>query len=161
MEYRYQVGQERYTVCVVERAGGYEVCIGERRYTVRAREMDETTLDLWIEGRLLRVRHAGQEDERWLALDGAVYGATRERHRRRRHVSGEDTNTLTASMPGQIVAVQVVVGDEVERGQLLLLMEAMKMELRVTAPHEGTIRQVLVAEGEAVERGQRLVEMMT
>jgi biotin carboxyl carrier protein len=57
--------------------------------------------------------------------------------------------------------VLVAAGDEVERGQVLLLLEAMKMEMRVTAPHAGRVESVAVAEGQAVERGQPLVDLVT
>ncbi len=157
MEYRYQHGTEVHTVLITERPEGYEVCVGERRYLVRAREVNNCLLDFWVDGRFRQAHHAEQDNERWLNLYGNVYHATRVRHRRKEHHAGESTNTLAATMPGQIISVLVSEGDEVERGQLLALMEAMKMELRVTAPHDGTVARVLVTEGEAVERGQTLI----
>jgi biotin carboxyl carrier protein len=62
-------------------------------------------------------------------------------------------------MPGQVLDVLVRVGDVVEQGQTLVLLEAMKMELRITAPQAGTISGVFCQAGETVDRGQRLVEM--
>ena len=47
----------------------------------------------------------------------------------------------------------------VDRGQPLLLQEAMKMEIRVTAPVAGTVKRLLVKVGDVVERGQRLAEI--
>jgi biotin carboxyl carrier protein len=46
----------------------------------------------------------------------------------------------------------------VRRGELLCVVEAMKMELRIEAPSDGVVTRVLVAAGDRVERGQRLVE---
>lgn len=161
MEFRYRGAgdEESHVVRVIERPDGFEVCIGERRYHVTAREVDETTLDFWVDGQFQRARHAAQGDSRWVALRGAVHGVTAQRHRRRRRATGSGEDTLAATMPGQIVAVLVAPGDKVERGQALVLMEAMKMELRVAAPYDGTVSRVLVAPGEAVERGQTLVEL--
>ncbi|NLH07386.1 MAG: acetyl-CoA carboxylase biotin carboxyl carrier protein subunit [Chloroflexi bacterium] len=62
-------------------------------------------------------------------------------------------------MPGQVMAVYVKEGDEVQAGQPLLLLEAMKMEMRVAAPAAGVVRRLLVEPGQAVERGQQLVEV--
>jgi biotin carboxyl carrier protein len=62
-------------------------------------------------------------------------------------------------MPGQVIAVPVAAGDAVSRGQTLIVLEAMKMELRVAAPHDGTVEKVLVSVGEVVERGQPLAEV--
>jgi acetyl/propionyl-CoA carboxylase alpha subunit len=67
--------------------------------------------------------------------------------------------TLEAAMPGLVRGVLVKEGDTVERGQALVLLEAMKMEIRVAAPHEGRVVKVLVAAGETVDRGQRLIEL--
>ncbi|MEE8042776.1 MAG: biotin/lipoyl-containing protein, partial [Pseudomonadales bacterium] len=59
--------------------------------------------------------------------------------------------------PGKIIATQVAVGDEVVAGQLLVILEAMKMEHRITAPVDGTVTQVNVAEGDQVANGEMLV----
>ena len=66
---------------------------------------------------------------------------------------------IVAPMPGLIVRVNVSVGDRIEAGQGLVVMEAMKMEneLRATAP--GTVRSVNVTPGTAVEKGALLVEL--
>jgi pyruvate carboxylase subunit B len=61
-------------------------------------------------------------------------------------------------MPGLIVRVNVSVGDRVEAGQGLVVMEAMKMENELRAAAAGTVRTVRVRPGEAVEKGQVLVE---
>jgi len=62
-------------------------------------------------------------------------------------------------MPAQVRAVQVAEGERVEKGATLLLLEAMKMEIRVRAPAAGRVARLLAAEGQAVEKDQLLVEM--
>ncbi|MBI3242612.1 MAG: acetyl-CoA carboxylase biotin carboxylase subunit [Chloroflexi bacterium] len=66
---------------------------------------------------------------------------------------------LEAAMPGLVRNVLVKEGDLVEKGQALVLLEAMKMEIRVAAPHAGKVVKVLVSPGETVDRGQRLIEL--
>ena len=66
---------------------------------------------------------------------------------------------LRASMHAQVTAVHVQAGDRVERGKALVSLEAMKMEMRLAAPHAGTVLRVHVKVGEVVERGKVLVEI--
>jgi 3-methylcrotonyl-CoA carboxylase alpha subunit len=66
---------------------------------------------------------------------------------------------LTAPMPGTVVKVLVKEGQEVEEGQLLLVLEAMKMEQPVSAPHAGTVRSLPFEEGSLVPGGAVLVEV--
>ena len=67
------------------------------------------------------------------------------------------TGGLTAPMPGNVVETYVSSGDEVEQGQLLLVLEGMKMEHRITAPNPGLITDLLVGKGDQVANGELLV----
>jgi propionyl-CoA carboxylase alpha chain len=69
----------------------------------------------------------------------------------------EQSGSLQAPMPGRVIEVTPGVGDEVEKGQVLVLMEAMKMEHGLRAPHAGKVVSVLSSPGEQVEGGQVLV----
>lgn len=66
---------------------------------------------------------------------------------------------VTSPMPGQVIAVNVKPGDKVAQGDVLVVVEAMKMEHSVAAPKSGTVAKVLCAMGERVEEGVELVEM--
>ena len=63
---------------------------------------------------------------------------------------------MTAPMPGKILDVAVQIGDQVQRGQVLCALEAMKMKSPIRAPRTGTISQMQVAEGQTVEHGDLL-----
>ena len=60
---------------------------------------------------------------------------------------------VTSPMPGNILAVNVAAGDAVKKGQVLMILEAMKMENEIMCPHDGTIASVAVTKGAAVESG--------
>lgn len=64
---------------------------------------------------------------------------------------------VEAPMPGTILKVLVSAGQSVSKGDILLILEAMKMENEITAPSDGTVSAVCVAAGDAVEVGKTLV----
>jgi len=77
---------------------------------------------------------------------------------RERNVGALAASEIVAPMPGVVLAVHARAGQRVKRGDLVCLVEAMKMELRVEAPADGTVTKVLCAQGDQVRRGQRLAE---
>lgn len=64
---------------------------------------------------------------------------------------------ITAPMPGNILKVCVNVGDKVSEGQVLVILEAMKMENEIMAPCAGTVTQVLTAKGSTVDTGAPMI----
>ena len=72
---------------------------------------------------------------------------------------GAGDSVVTVAMPGRVVAVDVEEGDNVERGQRILVIEAMKMENDVKAPRDGCVRAIRVTPGDAVDAGQPLIEL--
>ena len=63
---------------------------------------------------------------------------------------------VTAPMPGTVLAVNVAVGDSVKRGQVLMILEAMKMENEILCPRDGRVTAIQAAKGAAVESGAPL-----
>ncbi len=76
---------------------------------------------------------------------------------RRIRAGSAGASAVTAPLAGTIGAVSVEVGQEVEAGDLLLVVEAMKMEHRVTAPSDGTVSELHVKTGQVVGEGDELV----
>jgi len=77
----------------------------------------------------------------------------------RQHGAGGSESTVTAPMPGTVIRVLVGEGDAVQARQLLLVLEAMKMETPLIAPYEATVKHVHVREGDRVAGGALLVEL--
>ena len=67
--------------------------------------------------------------------------------------------TVTAPMPGNILDVKVKAGDSVKAGDVLAILEAMKMENEIVAPQDGTVASVNVNKGDTVNSGDTLVSM--
>jgi propionyl-CoA carboxylase alpha chain len=69
----------------------------------------------------------------------------------------DDAGSLHAPMPGRVIRVDVSAGEEVSEGQVLVVMEAMKMEHTLRSPHDGTVSAVLCEAGEQVEADTILI----
>ena len=74
-------------------------------------------------------------------------------------VQATSANAVTAPLSGTVARILVEEGDEIEAGQVLCVLEAMKMETEITAPTAGTVDSVLVEVREAVQGGQALVTL--
>ncbi|HSL27634.1 MAG TPA: biotin/lipoyl-containing protein [Anaerolineales bacterium] len=117
-------------------------------------------LDLLINGKRVTAYVSVDNAKRWVTINGQTFILTKSSGTRRtghghHHAAGE----LTAPMPGQVRTVNVGEGDAVTKGQTLLVLEAMKMEIRIHAPHDGTVKKLFVNQGQTVEREQILIEI--
>lgn len=74
-------------------------------------------------------------------------------------VQGVSANAIVAPLAGSVSKVLVAEGDSIESGQVLMVLEAMKMETEITAPSAGTVGAIHVAAGDAVQGGQALIEI--
>lgn len=64
---------------------------------------------------------------------------------------------VTAALPGRVVSMKAKIGDSIEVGEALCVLEAMKMENEIMAPMTGVVKEVMVSEGDIVDKGQALV----
>src|SRR5512141_1121760 len=112
--------------------------------------------------------YAARGDEDWqVLLHGRLYPATveDEREKRLRSAAGGGVMEagefhLRAPMPGLVVAIPVEEGQEIKRGQVLVILESMKMQNELKSPRDGTLGRVRVKPGETVEQKQTLLSLM-
>lgn len=74
-------------------------------------------------------------------------------------VKAASANAVVAPLSGAVARILVAEGDEISEGQVLLVLEAMKMETEITAPHAGKVAHILVGERDAVQGGEPLIEL--
>jgi biotin carboxyl carrier protein len=93
-----------------------------------------------------------------LEVEDAARAALRRRATRERDAAGASGPTeIRAIIPGRVAAVRVAVGEAVEEGQSLLVIEAMKMQNELRAPRSGTVERVAVGEADTIDNGDLLV----
>jgi acetyl/propionyl-CoA carboxylase alpha subunit len=154
------VGDATRTVVVVPQDGGrYAVTIDGETRLVDARATGRASWSLLLDGSHHEV-HLGTKGDAWTVLLGGRTHRLQlldERARRGgRSAQGPGDKEIRAVMPGKVVAVLVKVGDAVEQGHGVLVIEAMKMENEIKAPRAGVVKELRVQPGQAVEAGELL-----
>jgi biotin carboxyl carrier protein len=96
--------------------------------------------------------------ETWVFLNGRVYTIATDRGHARR-ASTDEADALAAPMPATVVKIEVAPGQTVTRDSLLIMLEAMKMELPIRSPRDGTVTAIHCRTGEIVQPGVPLLEM--
>jgi biotin carboxyl carrier protein len=160
----------------------YTCIIGETTYEIRPganqtvevngepHRVDFQTIDvgalysLLIDNRSWQVLVERNGDEYRVSIDGELYVVSVQDERTRkiqkalnRAVKDTGEFTLKAPMPGLVRGVPLQLGQEVQKGQGLVILEAMKMENELRSPRGGVVKQIQVKPGDPVELGQSLV----
>jgi biotin carboxyl carrier protein len=152
-----RLGDESFTV---EIADDGEVRVGGLEAAWRVtRERDGVYLVTAGESRE-RVTVAVDGDRVQAFVAGEVYDLqVEDEARARRTPSRSHVESLTVPMPARVVKVLVADGQVVKRGDLVVKLEAMKMELPLKAPRDGTVRMIACREGDLVQPGATLLEI--
>jgi 3-methylcrotonyl-CoA carboxylase alpha subunit len=109
----------------------------------------------------IRVAYAIADKTRtWVFIDGRTYVIEGdERDGTARAHATDDQMALSAPMPATVVSIAVKPGQDVSQGDLLVMLEAMKMELPIKAPRAGRVKALACREGELVQPGVPLLEL--
>lgn len=133
----------------ISAGGRFSLIIAGQSYEIFARRIVKPDED---GSQTYEIQFAGQrfevqvEDEREKTLAGAAKSA---------HATGEAK--VRAPMPGLVIGIPLEVGSKVERGQTVVVLEAMKMENDLAAPKAGTLKEIKVSKGQTVNQGDVLV----
>ena len=162
----YETGDGQYRVEAERSRGGtLKLRLGGEEATVDVLSVRNGEIQARLDGRHVTGGFAVDVDagEVLVALDGKSYRLSKPSPPDVDGLGagGADSGgaSLTAPMPGAVVKVLVNEGDEVEEGQLLLVLEAMKTEHSVAAPHDGVVSSLPYSEGDSVSGGAVLVEL--
>jgi biotin carboxyl carrier protein len=164
MKYITTVEGKQYTVEVIDEK---HVTVDGKLYEVDFESVSgQPVYSLILDGKS-HESYIARGDENWqVLLRGRLYPVTVEDEREKRlraaaggGVAESGEFILKAPMPGLVVAVPVSEGQEVRKGQVILILESMKMQNELKAPRDGTIHKIKVKAGESVEQKQTLLNM--
>jgi biotin carboxyl carrier protein len=102
---------------------------------------------------------AGSGTVRWVFIDGRTFVIDVSETSDTRGKPHHDDMALASPMPATVASIHVSAGQTVSQGDLLVMLEAMKMELPIKAPRDGRVRAVMCTRGELVQPGVPLVEL--
>jgi acetyl/propionyl-CoA carboxylase alpha subunit len=160
MLYRFQLRGQIYEISLDRQGERYRATVDGQTHDLEVLDAQPGQISLRFDGCPLTLYWAADGADKWVLLNGCTYKLERPSPRGAR-LSTEPggAEAVRAPMPAQVRAVQVEEGDAVTPGQTLLLLEAMKMEIRIRAPAAGRVIHLRVAAGQTVEKDQLLAEI--
>lgn len=139
--------------------GSLRVSFEGKSYPVAAQILPDGGVSMMIQGRSLTACRIGNA----LYLEGTQYDVRTEDPLRKALVKstgfGNNNGAVSADMPGNVKQLLVEEGTEVNAGDGVIVLEAMKMENELDAPKAGRIKKIHVSEGQTVEAGTLLFEV--
>jgi geranyl-CoA carboxylase alpha subunit len=147
------------TIDITSNGQSYTVSTNGQTQHVELLESADGRLDLAIDGRHVRAYVSSEGQTRWVTVGGRTFRLTRKMLSVRSRGGHDGSSDLAAPMPGQVRAVNIQAGEPVTKGQVLVVLEAMKMEIRLQAPFDGQVLSVDASVGQTVEREQILVKL--
>jgi glutaconyl-CoA/methylmalonyl-CoA decarboxylase subunit gamma len=166
MKYFITVNGRQHEVSLVERLGALHVAVDGKPLELSYEEVDRMgQVALLADGRSFGVSIEGDEHAAAVTIAGHLYDVEIEDERERAaHAAAREASKgggiVQSVMPGIVVKILVREGDSVEKGQPLLLLEAMKMQNEIAALTPGVVKTLHVREREAVASGAKLVTIV-
>jgi biotin carboxyl carrier protein len=139
--------------------GAYLVSLEDRVYRLYLRDTAGGRLELLIDGRPAAAYVSSDARYNWVTIAGRTYLLTKSAAASSPAATHAGSSELTAPMPGQVRMVNVKAGDAVHKGQVLVVLEAMKMEIRLQAPFDGLVAAVAASVGQTVEREHIIIRL--
>jgi biotin carboxyl carrier protein len=164
MEQEFVIDDKVYQLQTEFKDGRYHINIDGRDYDVDYTSISDNCLSLLIDGRTLTIYFSESNERKYLSVDGEQFCIQEAKAENIRAGEADATALkeapiICSPMPGKVVKLFVKEGDEVEKGQGLVIVEAMKMENEIKSPVNGTVDKVNFAPGDLVDAAQPIIEI--
>ena len=164
MIYEVTIESKTHRVELVRQGSGWSCKLDGRDFPFDVVPLQSGLLSVLVEGRSYEVRQETAGAETSIVVGNECFNVTVRdprslRSRRGAGDSSQGPKKIVAPMPGKIVRIVAPAGTEVEAGQPVVVIEAMKMQNELKSPKKGKVKKINVNEGAAVEAGQTLAEV--
>ena len=157
MKPKFRVNSQDYEVTPVKRGEVNAIDIDGRLVSVIANQAHNTRQTFTIDGKTHDVYVARNGDDVYVQLNGEQWHFQAINPIDAAGGGSASGNTVAAPMPGVVVSLNVVVGEDVSEGQTLLTIESMKLQTAITADRAGKIAEIYFQEAETFDKGVELV----
>ncbi len=149
-----------YEIGLEQDGADYRARLGDQVFKVEILDDIEGRLTIRLNGTVLQFYWAADQDKRWVWHNGCSYVLEKPGPRTISYSSLQAAQgQILSPMPAQVRLVDVQQGVLVSQGQPMIILEAMKMEIRIIAPFSGCVKLVAVRKGQTVARDELLVEI--
>ena len=156
----YEHNNHVYNVSIERRDKRYFITYDNTEYKVEVEEIKPGQLKINIGDRIIKSVITEGEKEKYVFVDGSVFKVKPVELTGQKKTKKKEDADLTSPISGKVVSVKVKKGDSVKKGDVLMVIEAMKMEYLIRAPFNGKVEKVNFKEKEQIEIGQNTVEII-
>ncbi len=156
----YEHNNNVYNVTVERRNEQFYITYDNNEYTVTATEMSPGQLKILLGDRIIKSVVSEGDENKFVFLDGHVYKVKRVELTGKKK-SEKKAADLASPISGTVVSVKVDEGNSVKKNDVIMVIEAMKMEYLIRAPHKGTVKKIHFKEQDQIEIGQITAEIET
>ena len=144
---------------IERRADHYFIVYDNTEYRVQAEELKPGQLKLKVGDRIVKSVITEGDKEKYVFVDGHVFRVKPVELTGTRKKKKKEEGDLTSPISGKVVNVKVKKGDSVKKGDVLMVIEAMKMEYLIRAPYNGKVKNINFKEKDQIEIGQKTVDL--
>ena len=160
IRHRFLYNEDLIEVYLTPDKQAYQVTIGENTSAVSVVSYENQTLTLIVDGHRQSFTVVEGKNEQWWAHSSTgTFRLDWQTPLPLPGISVTEKGSLRAPMPGQVIRINVEVGQRVEQGTVLLIMEAMKMEHRIQAPYQGIVESIAYTVGNTVQQDDILLSI--
>lgn len=159
MNLSFWINNQEYKLKIIEKQkNSIHVCVGEKKYTVGAEYLKPNVILLNVEGKVYETLVNSNASSHSVYVNGIQFDVKKKALNQilGKQAGKAKKREIKTSMPGKIVKVMMEEGMEVQEGQAVLILEAMKMQNEIKSPQKGRISQLGAKAGDSVEAGSLL-----